>query len=179
MDLQGKFHVHLTVKNKTDFKLPTWKQTIILLSNDNKEQLDIMFTKHYFIPSNKTKSVEDIKRDVDKYVKELNSRGIEVIRVKLEHESLPTLSPSESNYRECHIKVLENKLTSIPEGFVKSKNPIQEGVYFLNKRWYVGDISDIEHEVDLVVEFLKEAVIEVKLESIVFDSNKRLDKWWA
>lgn len=52
--LSGKFHVHLTIKSQSNLKIPSWKQTIVLLSNSNTDQLDIMFTKHYFIPSRKT-----------------------------------------------------------------------------------------------------------------------------
>lgn len=74
---------------------------------------------------------------------------------------------------------MADKLKVIPEGFVKSRNPIEEGVYFINKRWYRGDVGDIQREVDIQVKELGDAVKEVKIESIVYDTNKSLDNWWA
>lgn len=177
--LKGKFHVHLTIENESPIKIKSWKQTIVLLSKENRSQLDIMFTKHYFVPSIKTKTVDCIKKDVAKYVDFLEKLGVKVVRVKLEHESLPTNPPSVSHYRECHIKVFEDKLQQIPDGFVKSQNPVEKGVYFINKRWYSGGVDSIQKEVESVVTLLGDAVKEVKVESIVYDTNKQLDKWWA
>lgn len=184
--LVGKFHVHLTLDCKEfNNKIHSWKTTVIQLSKGEKQQLDVMLTKHYFIPSTKTNSVQDIKDDVAKAVASAVKAGYKVIRVKLEHESLPTIAPNKHNYRECHIKLELPKQydLNVPEGFVKSKNPLAQtqdsDVYFINKRWYDGDVTEIDKSAQEVAQSLGSFVREVKLESIVIDSNQTLDKWWA
>jgi hypothetical protein len=188
--LTGKFHVHLTLLcNSFDSSLKSWKTTIIQLKKGEQEQIDIMLTKHYFIPSRKTQSLDDIKKDIAQAVQDVEQLGYKVVRVKLEHESLPTLPPSRENYRECHIKLKLPKgyVLDCPEGFVKSSNPLAQldeyDVYFINKRWYDGCVDSIEAEVKQAIPYVLEnntvVVLEAKVESVVLDSNQMLDKWWA
>lgn len=190
MNLKGKFHVHLTLLcNSFDSSLKSWKTTIIQLNKGEQEQLDVMLTKHYFVPSRKTQSLEDIKSDVAQAVVDVKKLGYRVVRVKLEHESLPTLAPSRENYRECHIKLKLPKdyVLDCPEGFVKSSNPLaqlaEHDVYFINKRWYDGCVDSIEAEVAQAAAYVSQhnsvEVLEAKVESVVLDSNQMLDKWWA
>lgn len=188
--LVGKFHVHLTLLcDKFEGRVKGWKTTVITLSNKEHNQIDVMLTKHYVIPSIKCQSIEDIHNDIANSVNLVESLGYKVIRVKLEHESLPTLEVSEKNYRECHIKIRMTKDYDFkcPEGFVKSANPLSKeanaDVYFINKRWYKGDIDLIDQEIRESLDFILMhnivEIIEVKQESIVSDSNNMLDKWWA
>ncbi len=188
-DLKGRFHVHLTLAcDEFNEKIHSWKTTVISLTRDKHNQLDVMLTKHYYIPSNKTECLQDIKNDISKAVAEVEKLGYQVLRVKLEHEDLPTLKPSKENYRECHIKIEIPKgfQFELPSGWVKSKNPIQQkgatDVFFLNKRWYDSYVDEIENQVLITIVRLTKkgiSILEHKQETIVFDSTKGLDAWWA
>ena len=70
-------------------------------------------------------------------------------------------------------------------GFVPSQNPFDQNgasvTQFVNKRLYEGNQASADLEVDNVLTALREAkfeVVEVKRETVVFDTNQQLDKWW-
>lgn len=177
-NLVGKFHAHLTM-NVSVPEIKGWKPTTIILSGE-KEQTDVMLTKHYFVPSRKTPTVDDIYADIKN-----TCENVKVLRVKIEHESLPTVAPSEKTYRECHIKIFVPHGISCeyPDGYVRSRNPKQVSddgsIFFLNRRWYSGSIESINKELqDLVLDPAIQ-IHETKVESTIFDSNKELDAWWA
>lgn len=194
--LKGKFHAHITIwTNDNNFVPPSgWKTTIILLAKDDRFQKDVMVTRHYVTDTLKTPNTSDIIDDVEKTAQHLRAIGHVVSRVKLEHESLPTLPISHSSYRECHIKV-RKKVGSgifIPDGFVQSSNPMEvKGdveTVFLNARFYKGEVAWIDYQIKKEVNRLvgrnavrgyQIEVLETKIESTVYDSNLALDKWWA
>lgn len=195
-DLKGKFHAHITLlTDEDDFVAPKgWKTTIILLKKGDREQKDVMITRHYHTDTSKTRDVVDMIANIRETATALQDCGHHVIRQKLEHESLPTVPVSEQTYRECHIKIKKKVGEDIfvPDGFVMSSNPMEEQddheIVFLNARYYSGDIESIHGDINTKVDRLVGQnnrcgkfvmALEVKIESTVFDTNLGLDKWWA
>ena len=189
--LKGNFHAHITILHNGDFKrLSGWKNTIILLSKDSQYQTDVMLTRHFRTNSHKTPDVYSILKVLDKAKMDLQSAGHKVVRVKLEHESLPTLNVSNQHYRECHIKykVPHGEVLKSIGGFVPSSNPMSVhdsfSHLFLNKRVYEGDCQSVDDTIRKQVQLLSNinpncTLIEVKIETTVWDSNLNHDKWWA
>lgn len=201
-NLSGKFHSHITIK-ADDISLASKvlsvngikvKYTTIELQGSSKEQIDTMITQHFH--TYKYTNYENIESFVLHTAKILEDSGIKVIRIKLEHESLPTNNPTENKYRECHIKLkIPNHLVddtktklncSSFEGFVLSRNPNEVNsshtTLFLNSRVYSGAVLDFDNKVYDVVESLKGLgidVVECKIESTTLDTRLELDKWWA
>lgn len=191
-NLKGKFHAHITLLTEDDhFVAPKgWKTTIILLAKGDRTQKDVMITRHYHTDTTKTQNVKDMVDNMKDTSVELFANGHTVLRMKLEHESLPTLNPTEQNYRECHIKVKKkvNDVLRIPEGLVQSRNPMvvtdTHETVFYNARFYKGTVEQIDKDVEMhVLELVAMnqdiQVLEVKVESTVWDTNLQLDKWWA
>ena len=192
-DLAGNFHAHITVRvddGKEVVPPAGWKTTIIVLNKDDRQQKDVMITRHFKTGTDKTPDVSNIVTSVEMAVYVLECRGYEVIRGKLEHESLPTFAPSVEHYREAHVKVkVPNGVTlnTIP-GYVQSRNPMvthdDYQVVFLNSRYYDASVRLVDHDVDQCVAEIQRInpdceIVEVKKETTVFDSNHDLDKWWA
>lgn len=193
-DLKGNFHCHITYTTNKDtnlnFEVYGWKNTIITLNKDDVEQTDVMITKHYKLGSEKTPDYVSIIKNINDAVFSLEGYAVDVVRVKLEHESLPTLKTNQYNYRECHIKIMKPKsdfVVSIP-GFVQSRNPMEvtgtHSTVFLNARFYDGDVDSIDRYIDASVKFISTLnphakILEVKKETCIEDTNLNLDKWWA
>ena len=191
--LEGHFHAHITVRNDTEdpyFPPKGWKTTIIILNKADRSQRDAMITRHFMLGSEKTPDMLSIMAELDKASQSMTANGYEVLRSKLEHESLPTLPPSAETYREAHIKIrkpLSTKLLPLGE-FVQSRNAMETSdtheVVFLNARWYAGTVDAVDAYVDVAVKLFQEMnpdaeVLDVKKETTVFDTNLNLDKWWA
>jgi hypothetical protein len=168
-----KFHVHLTL-SKIDNIPKGWKETIILLENDSKQQLDIMLTKHYKFGYKNINNLEDIKKDISTL--QLNN----LVRVKIEQDEGFYLPVTDTNYVEVH--VLCPQESRLDSSWVRSKNPKKqlEGkkYYFLNKRVYSG--SSVESIKELVLKELTVIdFIDIKFEQVIFDSNAKHDAWWV
>lgn len=189
MILLGKFHSHITVPAEhkelaiSVLKMAgiRFKATTIELSG---VQVDTMITQHFH--TRKFLSYENIETYVKDTARLLETFGAKVLRIKIEHEDLPTLNPRAERYRECHIKLRIYPNTKLPQdlqGFVLSRNPnevTKEYEHrFLNCRTYSGTVEDFDEKVDKFIETIKEHVIEVKKESTILDTNLALDKWWA
>ena len=149
-----------------------------------------MITRHFKTGTTKTPDIQSILKAVDDAKTQLLMLGHNVVRVKLEHESLPTLRPSIEHYRECHVKFEVPNGTTLEtiNGFVASSNPMamfQDSSYlFLNKRIYNGDCNHIDRQMYDDVQLLRSInpnckLVEVKIETAVWDSNLNHDKWWA
>jgi hypothetical protein len=191
LNLEGRFHAHITIETtEVGFRPPKgWKTTIIILNKDNRIQQDIMVTRH-FVVNSPIRTLKSIQEELSLATDILQEDGHKILRVKLEHESLPTVYPSESFYRECHIKIkkpIDIALITIP-GFVQSKNPMIQDLLtetvFLNARYYSGSIEEIDKSINCAYGQISELnpnckILEVKIESTVYDSNLELDKWWA
>ena len=203
MNIQGKFHSHITVICDNDH-IPALKLlcktlrcviTVIDLEKDTKSQRDIMLTHHFYIGRGKYNSVDEIKTELENACSILTQNGFNVVRTKLEHESLPTVTPSESTYREVHFKcimpvadrdVILATVRSSNDTLVPSSNPYEnlgDGnvTQFINKRFYIGSVEEADTESDEIASMLGTlcSVIEVKRESVVYDSNLSHDRWWA
>ncbi|HEY5631201.1 MAG TPA: hypothetical protein VIR31_03670 [Nitrososphaeraceae archaeon] len=188
-DLKGNFHCHITYSGHKRVSVSGWKDTIIIINKDDRFQEDVMITRHYFVPSKKTPTLQDVIDDIHR-VKLLIETNVRVTRWKLEHESLPTIPTTDYNYRECHIKIRIPRGYQVipPDGFVMSRNAMEKiadtEVYFLNARFYKGTIDSINETIQRSVSLLKRMnpllmVLEVKEETTIFDSNFSLDSWWA
>lgn len=199
-DLVGHFHCHLTYlvakdSSQEDVVIPHgWKNTVIVLSRVRRSMVDYMITKHYIIPSAKTPTIQAMRDDIDR-IKELLAKTNKVIRVKVEHETLPTIAPDETHYREAHMKVLfPNDLSpnlrcnfiALP-GWQQSSNPnatTDKGdVYFFNRRFYEGTVTSVDKLIDEEINTMRilnpdYPVLEVKKESAIYDSNQDHDSWW-
>lgn len=207
LGINGKFHAHVSIRTDNFEDLNSLRElcknylgtkiTIIdLYDFKGNSQKDCMFTKYYNI-SHET-AVDLIIDDLNGFAKDLINSGYAVMRIKLEHEGMPTLPNfNKENYREVHVKMqipkeeYDEKMKVLKEsstrfGYVPSRNPSarEEDVVhqFINLRYYEGTLGSVDAKVASLSDFLKNNGIEVeeiKKETTVFDTNHDLDKWWA
>ena len=202
--LLGKFHAHITFNLRENQIEPCkqWcrdrkaKLTIIDLANlTGQSQTDVMLTVHF------RESTDNAVNHITKRLVELTElaeeSGFTVIRVKLEHESLPTLSKFDrQHYQEVHIKLDipapqykadYQRLRELGKqyGFVPSQNPLQRSetmiTQFANLRIYEGDYESASFQIERITQALADegfSIKEVKRETIVFDTAQALDSWW-
>jgi len=203
--LVGKFHAHLTLaltgQQATaceEFcRQHRVKLTIVDLENlAGQKQTDVMTTSHFRerTPGATTR----ITGQLIKLAESSEKAGFPVKRAKLEHESLPSLALfCQHQYHEVHVKL------NLPSGnfesnydrlvrlghelqFVPSRNPRQRTTefvtQFVNLRIYEGDHQAADTRVEQLVSRLKQQsfdVLEVKRETVVYDTNQAQDQWWA
>lgn len=203
--LCGKFHSHITVELGEQASLEAlkgWcrerkiKLTVIDLERQQRTQRDVMTTQHYRIEEDD--AVAQIIDELILLSQALIAHGYEVSRVKLEHESLPTLPRFDRRqYREIHIKLhleparYEQDMALLEQlgaslGFVPSSNPNERTevhvAQFVNMRIYEGDLAQSEAKIAQLVEALKAHelhVAQVKAETTILDTNLERDRWWA
>lgn len=194
--LQGRFHCHITyeVNNDDEVKPPhTWKSTIVTLSKANRTMDDFMITKHYVIPSEKTPNVSALMADVHNTTSMLSVSN-KILRVKIEHESLPTIQPSQSTYRETHIRVVPYDTGYPSDDFVLLKEWVRSSTqlngwnkqesFFINRRFYSGTVEEVDAIIQQQFAVMKllnphHRFVEIKIESTIYDSNQQHDQWWA
>ena len=202
--LAGKFHAHLTVAAESS-QWETLRQkcrqrkaklTIVDLENlSGRSQTDVMATCYFQDPQ--AGAVERITAELAATAEALEEAGFPVLRAKLEHETAPSLPAFDrQHYHEIHIKLdlpadgcqraYQQLLAMGKEhDFVPSKNPFDRRgdrvTQFVNKRLYDGDWSTADRSLEMLLAALREAsfeVVEVKRETVVFDTNQQLDQWW-
>ena len=209
-DLVGKFHAHITIPesqvndavrvlNRCKVR---YKITVIVLSSKDigmrkRKQRDVMITTHYH--TFRYINYMGVEGEVLKVSNALQSAGIPVLRIKIEHEDLPTLPPTINTYRECHIKIgfrYQNfnsvlsllKMDRVLEDFRFSHNPHSSDsdfIYqFMNLRARSGKIEDFDSRVDasflyLVGSYPTLKVSKPKIETTVVDTRISIDNWWA
>ncbi len=207
-DLKGKFHSHVTVQLQgvggglqklKDFCRSNrgMKPTLVDLQDFlGSRAVDAMVTKHYF--DDKSGAVARIASDLELVSRGLTNLGLIVLRVKLEHESQPSLQEfSEETYREVHVRLAldsqshaksmeflkENARTF---GYAPSANLFSTKGdvigQFLTLRHYSGNVEESNNKIQDLLGFLDSNAIlvtEVKREVVAFDTNLQLDKWWA
>jgi len=206
--LAGKFHSHLTLKATLEEaerarNLVSGKVTIIELERAERQQVDVMLTHHFVAGHKGLEDHHDVMASLAAKAVQLRESGIDVIRVKLEHELLhPKSDPGDvqasldmSDYTEVHVKLrvvpskLEQLKTAIPEagieGWHPSRNPRQQdedaAIQFINRRFYgCNNLQKIEEETDRLVAHMVHwaEVLEVKVETAIADDNGELDRWW-
>ncbi|MCB9743677.1 MAG: hypothetical protein H6740_13840 [Alphaproteobacteria bacterium] len=204
--LRGRFHSHLTVAMPDSASLERLrafcaarkvKLTVIDLADfQERAQRDVMTTCYH--RSEAPNALQVVLDEVEALRLALEAEGFEVLRAKLEHESLPTLSQlSEERYRETHIKLalseaaLEAEMSALASmapdwGFVLSRNPNERRAdrvhQFLNLRAYAGSREQADARTQALVEALQARgfeVLEVKRETTVLDTRREHDRWWA
>jgi hypothetical protein len=207
--VSGKFHSHITTRLEApedpkrlqelqDFcRAHRVKLTLIDLSRfDGPAQRDVMTTQHHRDPS--PDAVHHIIDALTALCRALIAAGFPILRVKLEHESLPTLPAfSPSQYREVHVKLaippddypdtMRRLALDAPRfGFVPSRNPLDRKpdavTQFLNMRLYQGTLADADAHTHALVEHLRSLSIpirEVKQETAIFDTHRDHDRWWT
>lgn len=169
------YHAHITVK-KIEIIPKGWKRTDIVLENVTTKQYDIMLTKHYRIGVKGINSVNDILKDIIQY-----KSKFDIIRVKIEQDSEFTLPITLDNYIEVHAKC--NGISAVADNnWVRSTNPKSisaQGIpqFFFTKRFYSGNIIDIQNAI--TDELATVSVSDLKIEQVIYDSNREHDAWWA
>ena len=204
--IAGKFHSHLTLR-ATDAEaeraraLVGGKVTIIELERAGREQVDVMLTHHFVVGNRGLDDHHDVINSLKAKASQLEESGIEVVRVKLEHELFDPRSDrgdreaslGMSTYVEAHIKCLvrQENLPSLKSVAAKcdwhaSRNPWQQSgdvvTQFINRRFYEPEcIERVEVGVDWMVSEVTSLcqVVEVKIETAIMDSNDEVDRWWA
>ena len=103
------------------------------------------------------------------------------MRIKVEQDSDFTYLISEYRYVEVHLKCPEGVIP--PGEWVRSRNPRDidsdgKPRYFFNRRYYEG--SSVENVVKTLKQELAETqYAEMKVEQILLDTNREMDRWWA
>jgi hypothetical protein len=202
--LCGRFHSHLTVRSD----LPSMaaleevarahraKVTVIELARfDTQSQRDIMTTRYHHDP--RPGALGRIADDLATFARALQGAGLPVLRVKVEHETEPSLlSYTASHYHEVHVKLALDESTFEADrawlaeqgprlGWVPSSNPYErrEGlvIQFVTLRCYEGDRAAADQVVANVISALDArglTVLEVKRETTVLDTHRQHDAWW-
>lgn len=208
-DLKGKFHAHITVLCKhlpaleAKAKANKAKCTVIHLEKDDQFQIDVMVTKYFFIKQDEDKTVFDFLDDLKVISADIESGGMKVLRIKIEHEDLPTLTPSQDNYWEMHYKckiptsegglveeAVKGGILECMPILVASSNPFSTSkdyvIQFFNLRVYEGTPEEVLaiHDahigaLSVILAAFDGELVESKREVIVYDSNHDHDKWWA
>lgn len=202
--ISGQFHSHLTLSaSKEEAQIARnligGKVTIIELERAEREQVDVMLTNYYVTGFHDLKDSEDVLVAVKARAKILRENGVEVKRVKLEHEILESLTQEEiqlslekSSYVEVHIKVEiasdKNdalKAAMSERGWHPSRNPRDKMgetvLQFINRRFYdETNYQRVEDEVKNALDFINmfAKVRNVSIETAIYDSNDELDRWW-
>ena len=203
MKLEGKFHSHITVmcdeSQIDDLRLLCrqlyCKVTVIDLERGDRKQQDIMLTHYFHTKHGQYSTVEEIRSRLENDCATLKENGFNAVRIKLEHESLPTNDPTADTYREVHFKCIMpsddrdsifQRMAEFDSTIVPSSNPFEKMkdgniVQFFNKRYYEGTVEEVDQASNEIVAALNTmcTVKEVKRESVVFDTNLEHDKWWA
>lgn len=155
-------HVHVTLDNI--LHIPKgWKNTNIILTKDNKSQVDKMLTKHYLLEDNFIKHIlKDVCAVID---------HAEVKRIKIEQETNFPDIIGDNQYLEIHAMSLCDTLY---DGWVRSHNEQITKHNFVNARFYSGNIKNIIQNVRNI-----ERIYDIRPELIILDTNHELDSWWA
>ena len=204
--LSGRFHSHLTVRlsasEPVDAALEqvarsvAAKVTVIELADlGTRTERDVMLTR-YFV-DDAAGAVGRIAGLLAEATRAVEAGGWPVVRVKLEHESEPSLAVFDAHrYHEVHIKLDVSEAehgealawlreVGAEHGWVPSRNPRERraGVVhqFVNLRCYEGDRAQADARVAAAVAALRARgleVIEVKRETTVLDTRVEHDRWW-
>ncbi|MFY0656148.1 MAG: hypothetical protein JXR12_05150 [Neptunomonas phycophila] len=154
-----------------------------------------MLTHYFHTKHGQYSTVEEIRSRLENDCATLKENGFNAVRIKLEHESLPTNDPTADTYREVHFKCIMpsddrdsifQRMAEFDSTIVPSSNPFEKMkdgniVQFFNKRYYEGTVEEVDQASNEIVAALNTmcTVKEVKRESVVFDTNLEHDKWWA
>ena len=183
------YHIHVTSPTKPKGR---WKKTEIFLEKGARKENHEMYTKTVLYDGFVEEAIYDIIEDYKKDFESISRFKIELLN---QPDYFRQYTPE--HYREVHIK------TKIPKenfefakqmlkededylGFALSSNPkeVKDSyvTQFLNMRFLSGDFDESNIKIERVKDLLKQnnlEIIEVKDELSVYDTNFKLDKWWA
>lgn len=203
-ELCGRFHSHITVRVEPE-RLPLLQQvarshqakvTVIDLEGESERaQRDIMTTRYHL--DDAPGALGRISEALARFAADLEGAGLPVLRVKVEHESEPSLqSYTDIRYHEVHIKLSLDEPSFARDRawlaeqaprmrWVPSRNPYERRdgrvVQFVTMRCYEGDRASADRMVDAALSALSARelqVVEVKRENTVLDTHRAHDAWW-
>ena len=204
--LTGKFHSHITIEGlpiaeaERAATLVGGKLTVIGLARGERSQTDMMITHHYVTNARGLEDQYDIVALLRARGLQLEASGVKVSRLKLEYDLLHDRSDRgqvaaalDNLYTEIHVKcdveadvreVLMSAAASV--GWHPSRNPFAKSengrvIQFINRRFYGSTtITELDTAVDTITAIASTyaAVLEVKYETAVYDSNDTHDRWW-
>lgn len=194
--LHGHFHTHVTVHASPETfsglgEIPGARLTVIDLAGA-QTQRDLMLTIGHVGP------LPALAEGLFLALARLHERQVPVLRVKVEHGSLPTVPRFDRRrYREAHLKLrlprqgLEARLDTLRaaapgRGYALSRNPREQAAehvtQFVNLRIYEGALADSDARIDALERWLAEQgmrPLEVRRETTLIDTALDLDAWWA
>lgn len=163
------YHAHITLDAPVA-PPKGWKATEIHLSNEERNQVDFMLTRHAVSARTGINLINEIIALVPQL------EGIK--RIKIEQDNKFFKPITTYNYLECHM-LLPADTRPATGGWVKSKNPkYKDGSTFYNKRLYEG--SSMEEEIHSILNYeIATPYLDIKFEQVIYDSNRGVDEWWA
>jgi hypothetical protein len=183
--LKGKFHSHITLPDcyiQRAKNLINGKVTPIDLVKEGVVlQKDSMLT-HYFVTG--YKGYDTMKESLLEKTKLLEDKGLPVLRLKIEHEILDPMTPpeevgvslSQCQYVEIHAR-FSKQTQGLDSTWAVSFNELDpKGDTFYTKRFFGEDTSkglDAYNKVKTL------KPLELKIETVLYDSNPALDEDWA
>jgi len=207
--LGGRFHSHVTLRvparldasdrARLDGLARTHrsKLTVIELADlERRVERDVMFTRYFAEPG--PGAVGRIADRLRQTVEDLVQASVEPVRVKIEHETEPSLTTFDAErYHEVHIKLglapaeyattyawLEEAGATL--GWRPSRNPYERRAdritQFVTLRAYEGRRDDVDRRVEAALAALAArglVPLEVKRETTVLDTRRAHDAWWA
>lgn len=202
--LCGRFHSHITVRAGIDAldrleevaRVHRAKVTVIDLHRfDETSQRDIMTTRYHQDPE--PGALGRIADTLAMFARDLEEAGLSVVRIKVEHETEPSLNNyTATRYHEVHIKLsiddssFENDFSWLSEqsaafSWVPSRNPYErrEGIViqFVTLRCYEGDRASADAvvaEAEAAIRSRGLHILEIKRETAVLDTHRGHDAWW-
>jgi len=207
--LGGHFHSHVTLRVPADLdggararlehiaRAQRSKLTVIDLADlATRVERDVMLTRHFVeAPEGGLGRIADALR---RTVVNLVGAGVEPVRVKVEHESEPSLSCYDAeHYHEVHIKLAiapaDHEVTlawlkqvGASVGWRPSRNPYERRsdqiTQFVTMRAYEGDRPTVDARVEVAEAALRErglVPLEIKRETTVLDTRREHDAWWV
>lgn len=203
-DLTGRFHSHVTLSVAVDSlalepvaRATRSKLTVIDLADlSSRTERDVMLTR-YFV-DDASGALGRIADALDDDVRAVLDASIEPVRVKVEHESEPSLPTYDAeHYHEVHIKLAIPaadyddvyawlKASGEPHRWRPSRNPYErradQVTQFVTMRAYEGTRTTVSERVDRAVAALRARgldPVEIKRETTVLDTRRSHDAWWA
>lgn len=192
-ELQGRFHSHITIPKEygtVDLGIQGKRTPITLIKNGEEVDTQYMLT-HYFVAGDFGKikgrfsNYAHIRSDLENKVKVLESRGVPVLRLKIEHEIYDDPYTEEDAlsslqgclYSEIHARFNKTLHRLLDPTWEISFNELDKnGDIFYTKRFF----NPIKAK-DALSEYEKLKLFspkELKIETALLDTNPELDKEW-
>lgn len=185
------------------------KHTAIHLESSGRTQRDQMITVHYVTGRKGILDSNAVIADSESKAEQLTKMGLNVARIKVESEPWNQHSVSSdaerihasAKYTEAHVKLklTEDQLSALRllmhadqtmdtwrlSTNIYARSSDGHIVQFINKR-FSGDQHtlatiriDVRGMAHRLMQLFPLALVEIKLESAIYDNNTMVDRWWA